>query len=146
MTRVRSRFISMKKVLVFGVFDGVHDGHRALFKQAKKHGHHLIAAIAQDHIVERLKGHLPHYDLADRIDALSKEADIDEVVLGDAEMGTYEVVLRARPHVIALGYDQEALRQDLEESMHRFDWEPRIVVLKPHEGDALHSSFLHKKK
>ena len=144
----------MRKVLVFGVFDGIHDGHRAFFAGAKKHGNHLIVAVAQDHIVEYLKGHLPQRNLARRIDDLRKESAVDEVALGDAELGTYEVVKKCKPHVVALGYDQQALKEDLKSRLKKFDpfdklragWRPKIVVMKAHEPHKYKSSILNRKK
>lgn len=144
----------MKKVLVFGVFDGVHDGHKAFFREAKKHGGYLIAAIAQDHIVEYLKGRLPSVNLADRIAALQAEDGVDEVVIGDAEIGTYDVVKKYRPDVISLGYDQEELKKDLELWIKKESgpfnklwsgWKPKIVVLSAYKPETHHSSLLKKR-
>jgi len=134
--------MTRKTVMVFGVFDGIHEGHRQFFKQAKRHGGYLIVAVAQDHIVEYLKGHLPERNLARRIDDLRKEPMVDEVALGDAELGTYEVVKKHRPDVIALGYDQTALKEDLKNHLKKFDWKLKIVVAKAHEPDTHHSSLL----
>lgn len=86
----------MRKVIVFGVFDGVHDGHRAMFKEAKSHGDYLIAVLAQDHIVEHLKGYLPEVNLSERMEHLQKEDLVDEVVIGDPELGTWEIVKKAQ--------------------------------------------------
>src|SRR3954463_1039918 len=99
----------MKKVMVFGVFDGVHVGHRAFFLEARKHGNYLIAVLTQDHIVERLKLRLPKKNFAERFDNLKKEDIVDEIVIGDAELGMYEVIKKYKPDVIALGYDQQGL-------------------------------------
>lgn len=131
-----------RKVMVFGVFDGIHDGHRALFREAKKRGSRLIAVVAQDRTVEYLKGHLPKYTLAKRIEDLQKEKLVDEVALGDAEPGSYEVILKHRPDILALGYDQKDLKESLEENFEQFDWGPEIKVMSPHEPEKYHSSIL----
>jgi len=44
-----------KIVLVFGTFDGLHDGHRFFLTEARKLGDRLIASVATDEIVERIK-------------------------------------------------------------------------------------------
>jgi len=133
------------RVLVFGVFDGIHDGHRALFRQARKCGDYLMVAVAQDCTVERLKGHLPQNNLARRIDRLREEGTVDEVVLGDAEIGTYEVIKKCRPSIVALGYDQIDLKNDLENHLRDFNWKIKVVVMNAHKPETHHSSKLNRK-
>ena len=133
----------MKKVMVFGVFDGVHDGHRALFKEARHYGNYLIIAVAQDYVVEYLKGRLPKLGFGERVDELRKEKLVDKVVMGDTELGSYEVVLKHRPEIIAIGYDQEAFRKNLEENLKKFDWKPEIKIIPPYEPKKYHSSLLN---
>ncbi len=135
----------MKKVLVFGVFDGIHEGHRQFFKQAREYGHYLLVAVAQDHTAEYLKGRLPQRNLARRIDDLRKEPLVDEVALGDAELGVYEVVKKHKPDVIALGYDQVALKEDLKNHRKEFRWRPKMVVLRAHEPHRYKSNIVDRK-
>jgi FAD synthetase len=132
----------MKKVMVFGVFDGVHDGHRQLLKQARNLGDYLVVVVAQNHIVEQLKGHQPRLDLAERFVHLEAEDGVDQVLIGDEEHGTWEVVKANKPEIIALGYDQQALKSDLESHLKEFDPKPDIVVLDAYEPNDLHSSML----
>ena len=47
----------MRRVMVFGSFDPLHDGHRSLFRQARKHGDELVVVVARDVNIARLKGH-----------------------------------------------------------------------------------------
>ena len=131
----------MKTVLVFGVFDGIHEGHRAFLRQARALGDYLVAVVAQDSVVRRLKGHLPGKNIAERIGALRADGSIDEAVAGDEQLGSYEAAKKYRPAVIALGYDQRDLKKDLKTRLAHFDWKPRIVVLEPHEPEKCHSSI-----
>jgi FAD synthetase len=124
----------MKKVMVFGVFDGLHDGHRAFLKEAKNYGDYLIVAMAQDHIVEHLKGHLPKIDFSKRFEELKKEDGVDEVVIGDSELSTYEVVKKYHPDVIALGYDQSILKEDIEKNIGKLGYQPEIKTMKAFES------------
>lgn len=133
-----------KKVMAFGTFDGVHEGHKAFFREAKSHGDYLIAVVAQDIVVEQLKGHRPRRDMGERFAELQELDGVDEAVIGDSELGVYEVVLNHRPDVIALGYDQGALKEDLEANYAKFPWKPKIVVLSAFEPNKYHSSKLNK--
>lgn len=132
----------MKKVLLFGAFDGVHDGHRDLFRQAKAHGDYLIVAVAPDNIVQKLKHRLPKATLADRIENLAHEAEVDEAVAGDELLGSYNIVKSHAPDIIALGYDQNELREDLEARKDEFEFEFEIVILEPYQPEQFHNSLL----
>lgn len=132
----------MKKVMIFGVFDGVHEGHRHFLKEAKALGDYLIVVIAQNHIVEHLKGHAPALDIVGRFEHLQREDGVDEVVVGDAELSTYEVVKKYRPDIIALGYDQQLLKEDLEKSRAKFDWPLELRTVSAYEPNIYHSSLL----
>ena len=46
---------------------------------------------------------------------LKKERIADEVILGDTEMSSWKILKRTKPTIIALGYDQTDLKQELEE-------------------------------
>jgi FAD synthetase len=132
------------KVMVFGVFDGLHKGHRAMLKEAKQYGDYLMVAVAQNHIVQHLKGHLPKLDIAERIAHLQAEDCVDEVIIGDAELGIWKVVKKYRPDVIACGYDQKDLKRELENALPNLGYTPRIVTLKSFEPNIYHSSLLNK--
>ncbi len=132
----------MKKVLVFGTFDGLHEGHRAFLRQARAHGEHLTVVVADDDGVAQLKNRLPGKTLEDRMEMLRDVDLVDLVVPGDRELGTYDVLHKHRPDVVALGYDQKALKFDLQERARHFDWELDIVVLGPHQPEKYHNSIL----
>lgn len=136
----------MRKVMVFGVFDGVHEGHRHFLKEAKALGDYLIVAVAQNHIVEHLKGHLPQLDIAERLEHLKHEDAVDEVEIGDAELSTFEVVKNHKPDVIALGYDQKLLKENLEKNRDKFDWPIEFKTVSAYEPNIYHSSLLNQKE
>lgn len=134
----------MKKVMIFGVFDGVHEGHRHFLREARELGDYLIAVVTQDHIVEELKGHAPKRDVAARFEHLAKEDQVDEVVIGDHKLSIWEVVKNHKPDVIALGYDQELLKADLEKHKKGFAWPLEIKMLSAYEPNVYHSSLLEE--
>ncbi len=142
----------MKRVMVFGVFDGVHAGHRAFFKEAKSYGDYLIAVVAPDHVVEHLKGKLPSIDIGWRLERLKEEDNVDEVVMGDEELSSWDIIKKYRPAVIALGYDQKMLKKDLQSPLPKIVkelesdagpvWIPEIKVMTAFELDTHHNSFI----
>ena len=110
----------MTRVIVFGTFDMIHEGHMDLFRQAKNlaPNAHVIVSVARDKNVERIKGRLPENAEEMRVRAVRGCEYVDEVVLGDSD-GYLAHILKAKPDVVALGYDQEGeyvqnLSHDLE--------------------------------
>lgn len=137
--------MNLKTVLIFGVFDGIHDGHRDFIREAKKQGERLVAIVARDSVVETLKGKTPLHNEADRIKSLLEVPDIDLVFLGDPEEGTYNIVKEIKPNTIYLGYDQQALFDNITHAISDGVLpEIELVYGKAHKGETLHSSLLNK--
>jgi len=128
--------------MVFGVFDGLHEGHVSFLRQARALGDRLVAVVAQDDSVMRLKQRVPQYPFSVRMDTVSKNGLVHAAVPSDSAEGGWEVIIRHRPHVIALGYDQMAMREDLLRSISSFPFPCEIVVLEPYKPDVFHSSLL----
>ncbi len=99
--------------MVFGVFDGLHEGHRAFLRRAKKRGAELIVVVARDTQVRLLKNKTPRFDEKVRARAICASGLADRAVLGDKKQGTYSVIRRYAPDIICLGYDQDALAADV---------------------------------
>jgi FAD synthetase len=93
----------MKTVLVFGTFDILHKGHLSYFNQARKYGDYLIAIVARDKTVLKIKGKLPRDNELKRLKKVQKE--VDKAVLGFI-YDKYKVIKKFKPDVICLGYDQ----------------------------------------
>ncbi len=115
--------------MIFGSFDGLHDGHRAMLKEAKALGDFLIVVVAQDHIIQHLKGRLPSKNFVERFEHLQKADGVDQVVIGDAEVSVWNVVKKHQPHIIAIGHDQQLLREDLDKNMPKVRPKPKLVML-----------------
>lgn len=134
-----------KKVVIFGVFDGVHDGHLHFIKEAKTRGNHLVAIVARDGVVKNLKGKLPANDEVSRVNELLKIPDIDLVVLGDPKIETYNILKEIKPSVIYVGYDQHSLLNSLNKNVKSgFLPELEIVQGSSYKPEIYHSSFLNK--
>lgn len=135
------------RVMVFGTFDGLHEGHRNMFAQAKQLAPNvqLIVSVARDVITERIKGARPRDTEGVRLAAVAAEPLVDEAVLGDVS-GYVAHIIAAHPDIIALGYDQageyaDTVKQDLEDVGARVQI-VRLVAFKP---DIYKSSKLRGK-
>lgn len=131
------------RVMVFGVFDGLHNGHQFFLRQAKKYGDQLIAVVARDAAARELKNKTPHFDEKKRARMLRTGNLADRVVLGDRKQGTYRVLRRYQPDVICFGYDQDTLADDLRQRMRKGSLpKMRLIRLRPHNSDTFRSSLL----
>lgn len=124
----------MKVVMIFGTFDGIHEGHRDFFHQAKELGDFLVVVLARDRTVFEIKKHFPKYSECVRWAMLFGEGLVDEVVMGD-EQDRYRVVREWKPDVICLGYDQYAFTEKLQTF-----FRGTIVRLKPFHPNIYKSS------
>ena len=131
-----------RKIVVFGIFDGVHDGHRDFLRQAKEYGDKLIVIVGRDKIAELLKNKKPKYSETERIDFVAKEELVDSVVLGDEKLSTYGVLSSVNPDVVCFGYDQEVLGKDIQDWIKQSGREIEIHQLKPYKNDTFHNSLL----
>ncbi|MFH1769325.1 MAG: adenylyltransferase/cytidyltransferase family protein [Parcubacteria group bacterium] len=111
---------SKKTVLVFGVFDGLHEGHRDLFRQAVEYGS-VVVVVAPDKAVLELKGRKPVLGQEERIKAIEGSKYASRAVLGDEIRGTYSAIGQYNPDIICVGYDQEALGIHLKKWMQKND-------------------------
>lgn len=127
-----------KRVMVFGVFDGLHAGHRAFLKSAKKRGDEFIVVVARDSAVRKLKGKTPRRPQAARMAAIRQSGLADRVIPGDTKQGTYRVVSRWKPDIICLGYDQYALAADLKKKIPNI----RLIHTLAHQPGTFKTSLL----
>lgn len=131
-------------VLVFGVFDILHDGHRYFLNNAKSLGEKLIVAIAPDEVVTALKKNPPHNPLALRIKNLEAEKITDQIIVGDTDSESWNIFSLCKPDVVALGYDQENLGIVLDAKIKKSNLNIKIVRIKPFNDGSIHSSSLRK--
>lgn len=117
----------MKKVMLFGTFDGLHEGHRFLVREAKKRGRTVVVVGTSAH-VRTIKGRMPRRSMEERIADLQSEFPDIKVIQGSE--ADFLIPLRAeKPDLILLGYDQQLPPGITLEDL-SCPWE-RIEALKP---------------
>src|SRR3989344_889919 len=129
-----SRSKDGKKVLVFGVFDNLHSGHKYFLKSAGKYGA-VTAVIARDSVVVKMKGNRPLFDQNRRLEDVLRSGLVENAVLGDDDKnhGLYNIVRDLIPDVICIGYDQKELMGDLVYWLKKNDnVKIKIIKLKPY--------------
>ena len=142
---------SLKKVVVFGIFDGVHEGHRSLFRQARLRSAQslglqikdveLTVIVGRDFASLRWKNKKPRHSEEIRRGLVSKEQGVDKAVLGDEEQSSYKILEDINPDVICLGYDQEALEEDIKEWLSKTGKNISLIRLKSHHPETHHNSL-----
>ena len=133
-----------KTVVIFGVFDGIHEGHLSFIKEARTHGEQLVAIVARDESVLKLKGKLPIKDEAERIKALLEIPEVDLVLLGDLEVGSYKALKEVNPQIVFLGYDQQALFDNINEAVKKGILpELELIYGKAYQPEIFKSSLLN---
>ncbi len=95
----------MKTVLAFGTFDLLHPGHISYLTQAKALGGRLVVVVATDRNVEKIKGKPPVNGQEQRKELVGALRIVDEATVG-FEDDMIKSVERAKPDIVALGYDQ----------------------------------------
>lgn len=135
----------MRKVLVFGTFDLIHPGHVSFLKQAKKHGDFLIAVVARDHTVKKLKGFWPHFDEKERLKKIKDLKIANKVILGKHSLRKkYDIIEKIKPDIICLGYDQQFFIKDLPKVLKKLKLKTKIIRLKPFKPRQYKSSLFRK--
>ena len=129
----------MKKVMVFGTFDILHQGHLDYFKQAKRHGDEVVAVVARNINVFRMKGQYPKNDEKVRLAKVVASQAVKVARLGYLE-DKFKIIREENPDVIALGYDQQGYEDELQKEFP----ETKIVRLKAFKPEIYKSSKLIK--
>lgn len=133
----------MRVGLLFGTFDGLHEGHRSMLKEARQHVDRLVVSLPLDEMVIELKGKSPMHSWVNRSSQLMASGLVDEVTKGDREMGRYTSISSMTPDVILVGYDQITLVKDLRRFLAESSRTIPIIILKPFKPDQFKSSLLN---
>jgi FAD synthetase len=131
------------KVMVFGTFDQLHQGHEFFLREAKKHGDSLVVVVARDRTVMDVKGRPPSEDEKRRKLVIERTGIADKVVLGSLD-DKYEAIRKERPDVICLGYDQSTFIDGIEAAVKSAGIKTEVLRLGSHKPHSYKTSLLKK--
>jgi len=135
------------KIMVFGTFDGLHPGHINFFKQAKNlfKNSFLIVSLARDNNIIKIKGKKSTLSEDERFNLVKRNKFIDKVVLG-GKVKYLPHILKEKPDIIALGYDQKDYVENLKKDLKKNCISIKIIRLKPYKQKIFKNSLLKSKK
>jgi FAD synthetase len=131
------------KIMVFGTFAILHPGHLYFLRQAKKYGDKLTVVVARDVNVKKIKGFLPKLDERARQKMVGAIKFVDGAVLGD-KFDWYKVILKYKPGVICLGYDQK-VPENFSRELEKRGVEAEVFRLKAYKPKKYKSSKIVNK-
>jgi FAD synthetase len=132
-----------KLVLTSGVFDLLHLGHVRFLEEAKKAGGphaKLVVIVARDSTVEKRKGEKPVMSENQRCALVASLKVVDEATLGFEKFNIGRVIDKLKPDVIAFGYDQKAMMQEVKDYVKEHGKNIRVVKVGKFSADELDSS------
>lgn len=95
----------MKRVITYGTFDLLHEGHVNLLKRAKALGGYLVVGVTSD-AYDKERGKLNVHDsLIERIDAVKRTGFADEVIVEEYEGQKIQDIKRLAIDIFAIGSD-----------------------------------------
>lgn len=137
----------MKRVLAFGSFDPLHEGHRDFFRQAKALGDHLTVVVAHDEALRAHKRREVFQGAPARLAAVAAVPEVDQALLGDKQANQYTLLSELDFDIVALGYDQapadDVVRAELDE---RGKGHVQIMRLKAHKPEVYKSTIIRTQK
>ncbi len=131
--------------MVFGTFDGLHEGHLNFFKQARdlQPLSFLIVSIARDKNVLKIKGIKPDFNEKKRGFMVKESGLVDKVVLGGVS-DYLPHILKEKPNIIALGYDQTFYVKNLKKDLKDNGLLVKVIRLKPYKKNIFKNHLLKK--
>jgi FAD synthetase len=103
---------SIRVVFIGGGFELIHYGHVYTISKARSLGDVLVVSVARDSTIRRRKKREPLINERDRVRLLSSLRDVDAAILG-VEGDIYVTLQKVKPDIVALGYDQYHMEDEV---------------------------------
>lgn len=126
----------MIKVLAGGRFNIIHPGHIHFLKKAKALGTYLVVVVANDKTIKKQKKNLL-FPAKERKKLIENFTWVDKTVIGfpiPGEEGYIKTIVKEKPDVIALGYDQHIDVPCLKKKLRSRGIICKIVHIKERKG------------
>lgn len=95
----------MKKVITYGTFDLMHQGHINLLRNAKALGDYLIVGVTSENY-DRYRGKLNvQQSISERIENVRKTGLVDEIIVEEYEGQKIDDIVRLNVDIFAIGSD-----------------------------------------
>ncbi len=136
-------------VLASGTFDLLHLGHVKYLEEAKKAGGRhakLVVIVARDKTVQRRKGAKPVMPEEHRRALVESLKVVDEAILGYEDFDIGMVIEKLKPDVIAVGYDQDGIEQQVRRAVAQRNLPVKVVKIGKFGRDEMDSSLKIKRK
>jgi cytidyltransferase-like protein len=119
---------SIKVVFIGGGFEIIHYGHVYTIGKAKELGDALIVSVARDSTIRKRKKREPLIGEKDRVKLLSSLRQVDAAILG-VEGDIYITLQKVKPDIVALGYDQYHMEEEVRSNATKRGMKVEVVRL-----------------
>lgn len=125
---------AIKVVFIGGGFEVIHYGHVHTVEKARSLGDALVVSVARDSTIRRRKNREPLIPENDRVKLLSALRSVDAAILG-VEGDIYVTLKKVSPDIVALGYDQYHLDDEIRREAVKRGLKVKVVRLdSPYPG------------
>ena len=119
---------TIRVVFIGGGFELIHYGHVYTISKAKSLGDVLVVSVARDSTIRKRKKREPLVNEGDRVRLLSSLRDVDAAILG-VEGDIYVTLQKVNPDIVALGYDQYHMEDEIKGEAEKRGMKLKVVRL-----------------
>jgi cytidyltransferase-like protein len=119
---------SIRVVFIGGGFELIHYGHVYTISKAKSLGDVLVVSVARDSTIRKRKKREPLINEGDRVRLLSSLRGVDAAILG-VEGDIYVTLQKVKPDIVALGYDQYHMEEEVKREARKRGMKLEVVRL-----------------